>query len=128
MFPELDELNRSITMRLRQVVDCLDGLSESQLNFTPPLSGANSPYVVAAHTLGNARAWVLGIACGRDVGRDRPGEFRATGADTAALRESLAGLEREMGEALRELTPDRLDRRFVPEKGLWDEGGPARRP
>ncbi|MBI5287372.1 MAG: DinB family protein [Chloroflexi bacterium] len=124
MFAETAELHRSITMRLQQVVDCLNGLSEAQLNFVPPLPGANSPYVLAAHTLGNARAWVLGIACGRDVGRDRPAEFRATGADAAALREGLARLEREMADALEELTPTDLDRRFVPAKVLWGENEP----
>ena len=124
MFAELTELQRSIVMRLRQVVDCLDGLSEAQLNFTPNFPGANSPYVLAAHTLGNARAWVLGIACGREVGRDRPGEFRATGSDAAALRERLAHLEAEMAEAIEALTPADLDRHFVPGKELWGENEP----
>ena len=80
--------------------------------------------MLASHTFGNARAWVLGIACGRDVGRARPAEFRATGADAAALRDSLVSLEREMAEALETLTPDELGRRFVPAKDLWGEGEP----
>ena len=54
--------------------------TEAQLNWRPAIEGANSAYVIAAHTIGNARAFVLGIACGRDMGRDRPAEFRASGS------------------------------------------------
>jgi hypothetical protein len=124
MVPEVSELHRSIVMRLRQIVEGLDGLTPAQLNYTPAFEGGNSPCVLAAHTLGNARAWVLGIACGRDVGRDRPAEFRATASDATALREALSNLERDMAEALEALTPADLDRRFVPPKELWGESTP----
>src|SRR3972149_2585702 len=73
---------------------CREGLSGAQLVWRPPIDGANSAYVIAAHTLGNARAWVLGIACGKAVERDRPAEFRASGRDAADLlahRRELCG-------------------------------------
>ena len=88
MSTELAELQHSIRRRLEQIVACLDGLSEAQLNHVPNIDGGNSPYVLASHTLGNARAWVLGIACGREVGRDRPAEFRATATATAAATDA----------------------------------------
>jgi hypothetical protein len=123
--PEIDDLYASIRDRLERVVATLDGLTADQLNYHVPVDGGNSAYVLAAHTLGNARAWVLGIACGRDIGRDRLAEFRASGSDTSALRAMLASLQREMSEALATLTPADLDRRLVPPKGLWGENQPG---
>jgi hypothetical protein len=116
---EIDELHASILDRLRKVVAAVEELPASSLNAMPAIEGTNSPYVLAAHTLGNARAWVIGIACGQDISRDRPGEFASSGADAAALRDELARLEREMAEALPRLTPADLDRRFLPRQDLW---------
>ena len=65
----------------------------------PEIEGTNSPYVLGAHVLGNARAWILGIACEQDISRDRPGEFASSGESAAGLREQLARLEAEMAEA-----------------------------
>jgi hypothetical protein len=80
--------------------------------------------VIATHTLGNARAWVLGIACGQPVGRDRPGEFASAGDDAARLRADVAAFVREMTAALDRLSPADLDRRLVPTKELWGENEP----
>ena len=124
MNAEIAAYDASIRTRLEGAVACLDGLTESQLNWRPAIDGANSAYALAAHTLGNARAWVLGIACGRDIGRDRPAEFRATGADAARLRDDLAELSREIAGALAALDPAQLDRRLVPARELWGESAP----
>ena len=80
--------------------------------------------MLATHTLGNARAWVLGIACGRDVGRDRPGEFASSGDDAAAFRRDAAAFSAETAEALGRLSPADLNRRGVPPAELWGEGPP----
>jgi uncharacterized damage-inducible protein DinB len=113
--------------QLRSIVDRLlaavEPLSEDELNRAPPIEGANSPYVLVAHVLGNLRAWVLGIACGRPLGRDRPGEFASSGpygALAAAARELFA----EADAALESLTADDLARRLAPSQELWGEGPP----
>ena len=124
MNAEIAAYDASIRTHLEGAVACLDGLTESQLNWRPAIDGANSAYALAAHTLGSARAWVLGIACGRDVGRDRPAEFRATGADATRLRNDLAELSREITGALAALDPAQLDRRLVPAQELWGESAP----
>ena len=72
MNTEIETLSRQIRSLLDRVAEAVQGLNEAQLNWRPPIAGANSAYVIAAHTLGNARAWVLGIACGQHVDRDRP--------------------------------------------------------
>ena len=44
-----------------------------------PIEGGNSPFVIATHVLVNARAWVIGIACGQALRRELPGFFSQRG-------------------------------------------------
>ncbi len=124
MNTEVETLSRQIRSLLQRVCESLQGLSEAQLNWRPPIAGANSAYVIAAHTLSNARAWVLGIACGQAVDRDRPAEFRASGRDAVALVAGAGSLSQEIDAALAALTPAGLDRRLVPLPKYWGEGEP----
>ena len=116
------------TEQLQSLLDRLcgtvQGLDEAQLNRRPPIDGANSAYVVMTHTLGNARAWVLGIACGRPIERDRPAEFRASGRDASALLAEAQRLSDEIAAALSALSPSDLEQRLVPAASLWGEGEP----
>ena len=121
---EIETYSRHIQSLLYRIGAFLEGLTEAQLNRRPAIDGGNSPYVIAAHTLGNARAWVLGIACGRPVERDRPTEFRATGQDAAELVANAQRLSDEIEAALAALPPSALDRRLLPPKSLWGEGEP----
>ena len=123
MHPEIETYSRYIVKQIASIEAALAGLSEAQLNRRPAIDGANSVYVVATHVLGNARAWVLGIACGQPVRRDRPGEFASFGtyADFArAAREISARIE----SSLASLDPARLDQRLVPPQELWGAGEP----
>lgn len=120
MNPEIETYSRWIRSLLKRVLAALEGLSEAQMNWRPPIEGANSVYVIAAHTVGNARAWVLGIACGREMGRDRPAEFRAAGS-YAQLAEETQELLREIEAALTALDASALDRRVVPSQELWGD-------
>jgi uncharacterized damage-inducible protein DinB len=122
MHAEIEAYRRQIQSLLERVCACLEGLSEAQLNWRPPMPGANSAYVIATHTLGNARAWVLGIACGRPLERDRPAEFRAAGPDAADLRAQARRLSDDMDAALAALTPAALDQRLLPPRSLFGEG------
>lgn len=124
MNAEIETLSRQVRSILSRVCGCLEGLSEAQLNWRPPVDGANSAYVIATHTLGNARAWILGIACGRPMERDRPAEFRASGRDASALVAEARRLSGEINAALLALSPSDLDRRLVPPRSLWGEGEP----
>jgi len=123
MQAELAEYQQSIADRLRRICDALDGLDAAQLN-RRAAPGANSAWVLAQHTLGNARAWVLGIAAGAPRRRDRPGEFASSGSDLAALRADVERFIIEMREALASLPDDALDRRLVPAKELWGDSEP----
>ncbi len=124
MNTEVETLSRQIRSLLGHVAEAVQGLNEDQLNWRPPIAGANSAYVIAAHTLGNARAWVLGIACAQDVERDRPAEFRASGPDAAALVDEARDLSQQIESALASMAPSDLDRRLVPLPKYWGEGQP----
>jgi uncharacterized damage-inducible protein DinB len=122
---EVEALIDSVLDRLERIVGLLDGLTDAQLNWRPNAAGANSAYVLAAHTLGNARAWMLGIIGGQPLRRDRPAEFAASGADARALRTEQQSLATEVRRALAALAAGDLDRRLTPVQKLWGEG-PAR--
>ena len=122
MDTETESLSRQIRSILERVSACLDGLSEAQLNWRPPIDGGNSVYVIATHTLGNARAFVLGIACGQPLERDRPAEFRASGRDASDLTAQARHLSDDIEAALAGLAAPALDRRLLPPQSLWGEG------
>ena len=82
------------------VVDC----SVTELNWRPPAPEANSIYVLAVHTLANARQNVLGKVCGQDVTRNRDEEFVQVATEEnvsilwwpqlrADMEQALAGVE-----------------------------------
>ncbi|MGD0205843.1 MAG: DinB family protein [Dehalococcoidia bacterium] len=124
MNAEVETLSRQIRSLLERVAEVVQGLNEDQLNWRPPIAGANSAYVIATHTLGNARAWVLGIACGWPVERDRQVEFQASGPDAADLTAQARRLSDDIDAALAALAPSALDQRVLPPKSLFGEGEP----
>lgn len=124
MDAEIESLSRQVRSILERVCACLEGLSEAQFNWRPPIDGANSLFVIATHTLGNARAFILGIACGQPLERDRPAEFRATGRSAVELTVQAGRLSDDIDEALAVLSPSALDRRLLPPRSLWGEGEP----
>jgi hypothetical protein len=121
---ELRAYRESIDTCLGRVCAHLEASQPKELNWRPPADGANSVYAMAAHIAGNARAWALGIACGVDLRRDRPGEFASAGDDPAALIARISELNTEIERALEALDPARLDVRLVPSQELWGEGPP----
>jgi hypothetical protein len=66
-------------------------------------------------------AWVLGIACGVAMGRDRPAEFTATGS-AEQLASDARNLAAHIGEALSVLPAGELNVVREPGQELWGEG------
>ena len=121
MSGELEQYIKELRKLFDKLCGAIEGLSERQLNYHPPAPDANSIYVIATHTLGNARAWILGICCGQPIERDRPTEFRAAGADAGPLVAAARALLEEMETALR--APDlALDELREPRQQLWGAG------
>jgi uncharacterized damage-inducible protein DinB len=123
MTPEIETYSNYIRKQIADIHAALKGLTDEQLNQSPDVPGANSAYVIATHALGNARAWVLGIACGQPLSRDRPAEFASSGT-YEELGNAACALSGEISEALEKLDPSTLDDRFVPAQELWGEGKP----
>jgi uncharacterized damage-inducible protein DinB len=123
MNPEIETYTKYVRKQIDDILAALNGFSEGQLNQRPEVPGANSCYVIATHVLGNARAWVLGIACGQPLNRDRPAEFASSGSHES-LDKAAAALFGEIDEAVGKLDPATLDERFVPRQELWGEGEP----
>jgi hypothetical protein len=121
---ELVAYDESIRDRVDQVMSCAGSLRAEQANWRPPFGDANSVWALAEHSLGNARAWIIGIAAGNEIGRDRPGEFGSRGHDVGSLLAKLDGIGRDVSAALRGIDPERLDVRLVPSQELWGEGPP----
>ena len=83
-------------------------ISDVDLNRPLELPESNTAFVLATHLIGSAEYWVLELAGGRDVHRDRLSEFRATGTGL----ELAARYERwlaAMQELLQMLPDERLD-------------------
>lgn len=72
------------------------GLGDRLANTRPPLPGANTPYALLTHCLGVTSYWAGELVAGREVARDRDGEFAGAGPvgplleDVAAVRARLA--------------------------------------
>ncbi len=109
------------------LIESIAGLDQAQLNWRPPTPDSNSCYVIATHVLGNLEAWVLGIACGQPIERDRPAEFAAAGPNTRPLANRACELAGEFERALGELRVEALDEQRQPPKTLWGVGTPEPR-
>jgi hypothetical protein len=62
-----------------QMIGIVTELGDDLANRKPELPGANSPYAILRHCLGVMEFWGGEVVAGREVIRDRPAEFRASG-------------------------------------------------
>jgi len=120
---EVQTYSGYIRKRIGSILSTIEDLSDAQLNWRPPIEGGNSPFVIATHVLVNARAWVIGIACGQALRRDRPAEFASSGS-YEEIGKAACKLSGEIDEALETLPADALERRLLPSQELWGEGEP----
>ncbi len=78
---------RAILDTLDRLIACVEGMDTDQLNWQPAAPGANSVYVLATHTLGNAEESILYTLRDQSSTRDREQEFAARGQSLAAIQE-----------------------------------------
>jgi uncharacterized damage-inducible protein DinB len=111
MSDEGAQLDRVLEKIGRDVLAQLQGLSHEDLNRQLTLPETNSLFALATHLVGAAEFWVLVVAGGRSIPRDRPAEFRASGsiADlTARYERWIAGVH----EVLDALAPEQMEQRI----------------
>jgi hypothetical protein len=123
MNDEIAAYAASIRSRFTQIADCVRAFPADMLN-ERPIAGGNSAWALVEHTIGNAQAWVLGIALGDERRRDRRAEFASKGGEPAALIAHIEAAAAEVDAALVRLAPERLGVRLVPTQELWGEGPP----
>lgn len=97
-------LERIVRGALAQFSD----ISDVDLNRPLELPESNSAFVLATHLIGSAEYWVLELAGGRDVQRNRPSEFQARGPGTELVARYQRWLT-AMQEALQTLPDERLE-------------------
>ena len=121
MSDEIDSVWRATRAKVDDLLELVARLDASMVNRAPDLPGANSPFVIMTHVLGNIRAWVPGIVCDQPLERDRPAEFRSQGT-LDELRSAAETLINDCEAALKTLGPAQLDDRIVPRQVLFGEG------
>jgi hypothetical protein len=98
-----------VEKRIDALVALLDGRSAEELNWRPAAPEANSIFVLATHTIANARQGLLVVLCGGSDDRDRDAEFRAAGDSTEPVERRWHELRAELRERLAALPPERMD-------------------
>lgn len=97
-------LERIIRHALTQFSD----ISDEDLNRPLALPESNSAFVLATHLIGSAEYWVLELAGRRDVQRDRPAEFRATGSRASLVARYQRWMV-AMREVLQEVSDEQME-------------------
>lgn len=109
---------RYILSSLDRLVQCLDGLDETQLNWNPPAPHANSLYTLVVHTLGNAEENLLWTLFDQPSQRNREQEFVMEGPSADALMIRWNGLREQLQQALLSLSSFDLEREHLhPRRG-----------
>lgn len=101
-----------IARRIDALVALVAGRDAEDLNWRPTAPAANSLYVLATHTIANARQGLLVVLCGHPDDRDRDAEFRADGDSTEPLEQGWRELRAELLDRLAALPPARLDEKL----------------
>ncbi len=74
-------------------------LGDERVNQSPDLPGANSPYAILTHCVGVVNYWLGTLIAGRNIQRDRDGEFKARGS-VSELRDEVEALKGRLHEDL----------------------------
>jgi uncharacterized damage-inducible protein DinB len=106
----------------RGVVESLTGVPPAALNQQIALPEANSLFALATHLVGAGEFWVLTLAGGRDVDRDRAAEFAASG-NFEQIAARYGRWLTAVHEALPSLPSEYLDRIAEPPAAYRMRGG-----
>jgi hypothetical protein len=109
---EIQLLGRKLLQHVDRIMDCLDGIDSSQLNWSPTDEDTNSLGVIATHIMGNVTQNVFVVLGGEEDHRDRDAEFRAKPESAVELRQQWADLRSRVEAKLAEFSPDILEREF----------------
>ncbi len=124
MNPEIQSYARELSWTLEEFCVILNGLTDAQLSWKPDTGEANNACAITTHLVGSTRAYVLGLACGLKVSRDRDAEFSAPCVSSQELISLVTRLSAEIEAALGDLQSSTLGSRSTPPKELRGTGKP----
>lgn len=93
-----DAITSYVERGVQEMERIITELGDTLANQRPDLPGANTPYQILRHCLGVLEFWGGHAVAGREIHRDRPAEFRASGP--------VAGLVEAAGRARRQFRAD----------------------
>ena len=95
--------NEDFIMFMDRAIDGMmaiaEELGDDRVNERPELPGANSPYAILIHCVGVVNYWVGTLIGGRNIERDREGEFKARGS-VSELRDEVTAMKERLREDL----------------------------
>lgn len=98
----VDDLLLFCDRTLDGMVSAIDGLSDAQVNWSPPLPEPNSAYQLVIHATAAAQFWTDHIVLGNPTNRDRDAEFVSEGS-TQDARDAIDHLRRLLHDRRAEL-------------------------
>lgn len=107
--PEIDVFWQKTVSMVDQLMACLDGLTETELNWRPA-ENTNSLFILATHLLGNLEENIFGVLGGQTVQRDRDAEFVSQGNAVEPLRQRWQTLQQRAAAVLAQLSQAELTR------------------
>lgn len=111
-------LERTILDIIAQISD----MSDADLNRFLELPEGNTLFIITTHLLGSADYWVMGVAGGQSVQRNRRAEFQASGT-RAELVERCERWLTTMQDVLKTLPDERLEQPVPGEEPLTVRDG-----
>lgn len=100
MTPEVELWLWYVDKALANLTGIVRELGDEAANRRPDLPGANSPYAILTHCCGVMTYWAGEVVANRQIERDRPAEFVATGP----VAEVLALVERTRDQLGRDVS------------------------
>ncbi len=98
----------------QQMVDVLDALPDTAVNWQPPINDINSIAVLVTHAMGAERFWIGDVALGDSSNRVRSDEFINTPKTCAELKAQIQTTEQYIQESLPKITLADLATRKTP--------------
>lgn len=108
MSAEARQFSETLQRIVRHALAQFSDISDEDLNRALTLPESNSAFILATHLIGSAEYWVLELAGGRDVQRNRLAEFRSSGTRAALVDRYQRGIM-AIAEVLDDLPDERLE-------------------
>ena len=106
--PEVALHYEFITEAIDRIVETHEGLTTSELNRRPPAPETNSVFLLAVHTIANAREAILQILGDKEVNRDRDAEFAAVADGTWLPSSDWPAQKQELLSTMQQWTCEKL--------------------